>query len=145
MAAVLGFTGSREGLSAEQTSRVRAWVEKLVPGQVHHGDCVGADDAFHRLVHSWNLECAVHVHPPSDEKLRAHNAGDVVNPPRPFLERDRNIVNQSSFLIACPRTRETPRSGTWATIRYARKKGVPGVIIYSDGTEERFGQPEQQV
>jgi hypothetical protein len=41
--------------------------------------------------------------------------------------------------LACPRGyTEELRSGTWATIRYARKTGVPYVIIFPDRTVERY-------
>jgi hypothetical protein len=36
--------------------------------------------------------------------------------------------------VACPRTdQEQRRSGTWATVRYARKVGKPVLIIGRDG------------
>ncbi len=63
---------------------------------------------------------------------------------KPYLERNRDIVDASEVLIACPSTREeVMRSGTWATVRYARKKGMKITLIFRDGTceKENFGVP----
>jgi hypothetical protein len=50
--------------------------------------------------------------------------GDVLYKPKPPLARDRDIVNAVEFLIAAPKSDDqTLRSGTWTTIRYARKTG----------------------
>lgn len=60
---------------------------------------------------------------------------DVVHEPRPPLERNRDVVDASDVLLACPGgMAEEQRSGTWATIRYARKAGKPVVIVWPDGT-----------
>ena len=44
-------------------------------------------------------------------------------PPKPYLKRNEDIVNKCDVLIACPidKNKEILRSGTWATIRKARK------------------------
>lgn len=53
-----------------------------------------------------------------------HPAGD--DP----LARNRRIVAAVDVLIAAPETdREELRSGTWATIRYARAAGKPVVML----------------
>jgi hypothetical protein len=50
-------------------------------------------------------------------------------------------------VIACPFERtEQQRSGTWATVRMARKAGKPLVIVYPQGDERRerwFGPGEE--
>jgi hypothetical protein len=66
---------------------------------------------------------------------RAHNKPDLIWPAKPPLERNHDIVDQADVMIATPRTmQEEQRSGTWATIRYARKKGRELHIIWPDGT-----------
>ncbi len=51
------------------------------------------------------------------------------------MVRDKDIVNPAERMIAAPAgTTEELRSGTWATIRYARKKKVPLSIVWPDGT-----------
>jgi hypothetical protein len=57
----------------------------------------------------------------SDDSKRAFCQGDVVLTPRPYLVRNRHIVDASSVLIATPKGDEELRSGTWSTVRYARK------------------------
>ena len=45
------------------------------------------------------------------------------------------IVDESDFLIGTPKGFcEELRSGTWSTIRYARKKGMEITIVYPDGS-----------
>jgi len=62
-------------------------------------------------------------------------ASDIRRNPKPYLERNHNIVDESELLIACPKSKEEElRSGTWATVRYARKKGVRIILIYPDGS-----------
>jgi predicted Rossmann fold nucleotide-binding protein DprA/Smf involved in DNA uptake len=53
--------------------------------------------------------------------------------PLPYLERNHAIVNESDFLIAAPDGPETLRSGTWATVRYARKVGKRVLVIMPNG------------
>lgn len=59
----------------------------------------------------------------------------VIHPVAPPLERNKRMVDHAEFLIAAPRTvHEHQRSGTWATVRYARTVNRPVVIIQPDGT-----------
>ena len=46
----------------------------------------------------------------------------------PYLERNKNIVNAVDFIIAAPDGPEKVRSGTWSTVRYAKKVGTKGVV-----------------
>jgi hypothetical protein len=93
-----------------------------------HGDCIRSDAQAHDLAIEAGF--AVVIHPPSNPKKRAWKKADSVRPPKPYLERNWDIVNESQFLIATPRTMEEElRSGTWATIRYARKKGIKYLIL----------------
>jgi hypothetical protein len=55
----------------------------------------------------------------------------VILRPKAYLERDMDIVDGSSCLIATPKTvMEERRSGTWATIRYARRSGKPVTLLH---------------
>jgi hypothetical protein len=50
------------------------------------------------------------------------------------LDRNRTMVNESHGVIAAPMSSaEVMRSGTWATIRYARKAGKPVLVIWPNG------------
>lgn len=136
----LGVTGTHLGLSAEQRLQLLSLLVPLAPQQLHHGDCVGVDAQAAGLVALLVPTCRLFVHPPIDPKLRAFwkgNGLEVVLPAKDYLARDRDIVDQSDLLIACPRQNEEPTQkrgeGTWYTVRYARKQGKPVWVIYPDG------------
>ena len=112
-------------------------VARLQPREFHHGDCVGADSNAYNIIRHIIPTCPIHIHPPEKEKTRAFCDGySVIHEPKPYIERDKDIVDAVDVLVATPRgSNEELRSGTWATIRYARKKGtVRVIIIYPDGT-----------
>lgn len=131
----IGFTGTRRGLTLKQRSTLQYVVVSWAPFEAHHGDCIGADATFHSLCR--RSGCDVIVHPPSDNKLRAYTEGYQVLEPKPYLERNRDIVDATRILIACPAQRKMQRrSGTWATVRYALgRQGAKSVaIVYPDGS-----------
>ena len=98
--------------------------------EFHHGDCVGADAEAHAIADENNAYIV--VHPPSNPKSRAFVEGYGVRLlPRPYLERNHAIVDSTDLLIATPKqTFEVRRSGTWATVRYARDIGRAITILY---------------
>jgi hypothetical protein len=89
----------------------------------HHGDCVGADAEAHVIATVLGFETV--VHPPKNEKLRAFCKGDLILEPRDYLARNHQIIDATDLLFAVPDGPETKRSGTWSTIRYARKVAEP--------------------
>lgn len=132
----VGFTGTQMGTSDPQLGSLIEIVEGLDILQAHHGDCLGADEEFAVIVETVRPETELHCHPPEDGKKRAFTRYQISYPEKPYLVRNRHIVRASDLMIACPSgTKEIQRgSGTWATIRYARKDGVPLVIIWPNGT-----------
>lgn len=94
-----------------------------------HGDCVGVDEECHRIAQ--RLGYYIEIHPPTNPKLRAFCDGDEMMPPKPYLERNRNIVNNSDTMLIVPEKAEqdAPRSGTWYTYRYALEVGKPTTLI----------------
>jgi hypothetical protein len=128
----VAFSGTRRGMSRAQLRTVEdvltRWLAEVsVGGEFRHGDCVGADDQADQI--SRRLGYVVHSYPPVDERGRArvHLRGPtIVHPAEPFHVRDRRLVDASSRLLACPLSdAEVLRSGTWTTIRHARRTGVP--------------------
>lgn len=109
-------------MSLGQRASLRTSLAELAATELHHGDCVGADAEAAEIARE--LGVAIVVHPPDDPKLRAFSGrfGDTVHDPRPYLERNRAIVDATEVLIAAPAKRAGARSGTWATIRYARAR-----------------------
>ena len=171
----IGFTGTREGLSNRQREALPAVIWHHINSMTvvdvtekdirfHHGDCLGADEEAHDSL-LWCMpqvlkNLRIFIHPPKIDKNRAfcnekplptylsngENAIHVL-PAKDYLVRNHDIVDEANLLIACPRTeQEEQRSGTWATVRYARRNSKPIIILYPDGTtrEENFGQPRKR-
>lgn len=91
--------------------------------EFHHGDCIGADAQAQTIVETFVGYDRIWIHPPIISTKRAWCRGEHILPVRPYLKRNHDIVDYCDILIACPRTsNEEMRSGTWATIRYARSK-----------------------
>jgi len=124
---IVGFTGSRKGLNASQLRKIREYLDTEQITEVHHGDCVGADAAFHKIALS--LDKKIVIHPPNSPKMRFKGVGEVL-PAKPFLDRNKDIVRASDVMIACPESsEEVLRSGTWTTIRFAKKTNTALVLL----------------
>jgi hypothetical protein len=129
----IGFTGTQFGMTNRQKkSFIRLLLsQKIIPTEFHHGDCIGADEQANKIV---GIIPKIVIHPPSFDAKRAFCFSRDVRSPKPYIERNHDIVDETDVLIACPRTKEEElRSGTWATIRYARKTGKPIWYIWPDG------------
>lgn len=125
-------------MSRAQRAAVEATLRALRPSGVVHGDCVGADAEFDRLAVGLGLDRT--VRPCTLDEQRAHvERYTPVRPskiffPEPPLDRNKKIVADCDVLIACPgEATEQLRSGTWATIRHAKRVGKPCTIVYPSG------------
>lgn len=135
----IGFTGTQEGMTPAQSQTV--FDEMMLYGQdpddwvaeAHHGLCVGADEQFHRLLSYMHKSLVVHGHPPINRSKVANCDVDVMHPPLEYLARNREIVEACTVLFAAPKGQEALRSGTWSTVRYARRIGKPIRIVWPDG------------
>ena len=129
----IGFTGTAKGATEEQKRTFTRELLRKDAGQFHHGDCVGADAAAHDIVITLGWE--VVIHPPINNRKRAFKKAGIVLPAKPYLERNHDIVDQTNTLYAVPKGfEEELRSGTWATIRYARKLKRGIVIFWPNGS-----------
>lgn len=124
----IGFTGNRHGLTPEQKEQIVLILDKYNNIIVSHGDCVGSDTDFHNLCIQYkethlDKQIMIHIFPPIIPTLRAFNQSDLLMDEKPYLERNLNIIKYSFVLIACPidKNKEELRSGTWSTIRQAKK------------------------
>jgi len=155
---ILGFTGTRKGMTEAQmrTFRKDPISTMMVNAyEFHHGDCIGADMQFHmealkeetksqRLGIRFSL-VRVLIHPPEEPGRRAwcKTLYGKILPPKPYIDRNRDIVDACDALIACPGSiLEDLRSGTWATVRYARRKGKPIFLIMPNGELRIEGRKE---
>lgn len=119
---IAGFTGTQQGMNKRQRRKFREIIVALNPTEFHHGDCIGADADAHSLVRKYLPQCKIIIHPPRDSRKRAFCEGDIVLPTKEYLDRNKDIVIASTTMLATPyECEEQLRSGTWSTVRYARK------------------------
>jgi hypothetical protein len=125
----IGFTGSRAGLTSSQRELLTNSLQELKHTYMyfHHGDCVGADEEANDIAKK--IGYYIVIHPPTNPKQRAYcpiSEFCTILPSKPYLKRNQEIVLASSILIAAPSSsKEQLRSGTWATVRFARKLKTP--------------------
>lgn len=123
----VGFTGTRLGMTRHQKEQFVLKMFELDPAEFHHGDCEGADAEAHDIVREFFPHVWIVVYPPKSDYRRAFKVGDEMKEPEAYIPRDRKIVESTDFLIGAPKSNEEIlRSGTWATIRHARK--IHGLI-----------------
>ncbi len=137
MPKIIGFTGTQLGMSEFQKLRLFDVLSRFFQDGsriFHHGDCIGADDEAHEIAYSLNY--LIVVHPPINDIKRAfcgkncNNYRVSVLQPKEYLERNTDIVKAADILIAAPKSKkEVWRSGTWSTVRKARKLGKKVIII----------------
>jgi len=126
----VGFTGTQQGMSQRQKEGFTRLILSLKMIEFHHGDCIGADSEAHDIVRNMNRNTEIVIHPPSNSSKRGFKKGDLVRKELPYLERNMLIVQETRLLVTTPFSlQEELRSGTWATIRYARKMGKPVLIL----------------
>jgi predicted Rossmann fold nucleotide-binding protein DprA/Smf involved in DNA uptake len=141
-AMIWGFTGTREQLTDEQ----RKWLWDFFCHKdrslttLHHGACRGADAFAHH--YALGEVSRIIIHPPADPKdvdLSVFvtdfkwTTKVVVLKPKPYLARNRDIVDACDRLLALPKGPQTQRSGTWSTIRYAQAVGKGITVVPPDG------------
>ena len=134
---IYAFTGTRQGLTPEQHDRLQDVIDVLQPVLVHNGACEGADRAMHRLCRGRAI--LSEYHPSNSEQMAwaksIRHAQEAIRALRGPLLRNGVMVRLGvRGLIATPgEEHEILRSGTWATIRVARKHNRPIWIISPSG------------
>lgn len=128
---IFGFTGTQRGMAPRQLKTVRKLLWNA--DTLHLGDCVGADAEAH--AEAVALGVSTVGHPPLRWPKRAWCAYTEEREPKDYIARNHCIVNEGVHgLIAAPSGWvEEVRSGTWATIRFARKLGRRIWIVLPDG------------
>lgn len=138
---ILGFTGTRRGMTMAQSRQVAAIIAMRTPVEVHHGCCKGADVQFHGLCAAYAPAARRHGWPGPIGVWRAEIDGlDFEHPWMPYGERNQAIVNACDVLIAAPLEHGAcwiaGGGGTWQTIRRAREARKPVIIVWPDGRLE---------
>jgi hypothetical protein len=131
----IGFSGSRRGMTKVQVQELRRLLEAHRPEEFHHGQSIGADAVAHGIAIEVGVPAIV-VYPSTAEDLIAKDlppSRDTLAtylPSRRPLSRNRSIVRAVDLLVAAPSSpQEQIRSGTWSTVRYARRHGNIEVIL----------------
>jgi len=132
----VGFTGTQDGMTNLQKQLTFDEVMMLDPDEAHHGCCVGADFEFDGLLDFTSVETVI-GHPPIKTFKMARCNCDIFRDAKDYLDRNKDIVTETNWLIAAPKGPEELRSGTWSTVRYARRLGKPITIIWPNGIIER--------
>jgi hypothetical protein len=134
----LGCTGTQDGMTQPQLATAHMLLRdafRVGYRVFHHGDCVGADEEFAGLAHA--LGFYVIGHPCDIEPKRAFFPSDETLPVKRPMDRNDDIVASSRWILAGPSGRtEERRSGTWATVRRARKACQGLILIYPQGDYE---------
>ena len=134
----VGFTGTKIGMTPNQKIELVEYLKHL-KGLGYttfvHGDCIGADAQAAKFAKALGFTLVCHPGHPKDKNNTMYRAftdfNDEVREVKPFLVRDRDIVDETEQMIATPAGRtEEVRSGTWTTVRYARKQFKAVHIIY---------------
>lgn len=138
----VGITASREGMTTLQRDAFRRDILALEafssPGcEFHHGGCVGGDTEASHILKAEEALLPVQVvcHPSNILSMTGKFFAHKIFPAKKPLDRNKDIVDSVTMLYVCPKSdHEELRSGTWATCRYARKRGVEVRIIWPDGS-----------
>lgn len=134
---ILGFTGTRKGLSSDQVILLHWDIEDSEADLLIHGGAEGADEVADDAAARANIP--IEIYPCIAHRfLLWTEIGDGVvrrvHAPTPPLIRNQIIARRCDRLIATPAGEEEEmRSGTWATVRYARKAGKRVTIITPSG------------
>jgi hypothetical protein len=148
---VLAFTGTRRGLTPAQLAALRVVLAEIRfhNSVVHNGAAEGADEEMlDLLAEGLAGRPTVHLWPCNRERQqwafewalafsKALHPSARVHPTAPPLERNRRMVAAASVVVACPDGPERLRSGTWSTVRAARRRGREVVLVWPDGSVTR--------
>ncbi len=140
----IGITGTRNLPTDNQRHTLRLMVNsfaRCVGGerQLHHGMCVGTDECAHYIAAQIpRMKIYGHPGPQSRYRMQAgHDLFTLIYDAKPFRARNSDIVQASGILLACPRYPEqdarSARSGTWQTIRFARRAHKPVILVIPSG------------
>lgn len=138
----IGFTGRRDGLSQEQHNALDKFLFKIKKENFNtittiQGGCIGADEQFYHLSKVYDMYRITYPgHSAKDNTSLSFDYSDSneIAISKTYFERNRNIVNDSYLMVACPYGDDFNKSGgTNYTINYSIKQGKKIYIILPDG------------
>lgn len=132
----LGFTGTRRGMTDDQLDTLWSWVSfvKQEIDEIHFGLCRGADAQFYHMLLAAIPEVIVIGHPCNLTDQQLVLPCDELRPVKDPLDRNHDIVDESTFLIGAPGTyTNVLRSGTYSCLRYAAKQEAEFFMILPNG------------
>lgn len=131
---VYGVTGARKINEKHEKEIVLIFLELLTMDRLVHGCCTGVDELCTFLVIGEGPSITAIV-PPNRRLVsqRAYKNSDEIvlipDGPDGYKRRNQEVVDRSDVLLAFPMYPEnhplSRRSGTWQTVRLARRKGIP--------------------
>ncbi len=123
---IVGFTGTRSGMSAKQKREVLEELENLKPiSKILHGGCKGADIDFHNMCEFTFREVLPGHSAKTGEcdDAGGYSGANEIHESQTYFKRNRDIVDQCDILIATPYN-NNQNGGTWYTINYALANDV---------------------
>ena len=97
----VGFTGTQTGMTGPQQTRAYRLLLALKATDLHHGDCIGADDQIDQIGRELGL--TIYIHPPTNPSKRAWCTARPIGetwteyPAQPYLA----AIRRSSTWRAC--------------------------------------------
>lgn len=138
----IGFTGTQAGLTYAQYLTLGRildhFSQRYKSRYFHHGCCIGADCEGNTVAEYYGYTSV--AHPPINKKkvFKDWEECDIILEEKDYLNRNLDIVDSSYLIIGCPKQdHEVVRSGTWATLRWARSTHKHIIIIWPDGSISR--------
>jgi hypothetical protein len=137
----IGFSGTRQGMTLAQRESLAEYLRgsiSVMPTILHHGLCRGSDTQAHWI--AFNMGIRSVGHPPTNrshigftqDQMDDPNLWHSMHLAKSYLRRNRNIVHETTVLIAAPKALLDLGGGTWYTINYSKRRHAHTLIIEPD-------------
>jgi hypothetical protein len=116
-----------------QVRALRELLQLMQPDAFFHNGMIGATAQAHAIARGLDLQIV--IIPPKNTDLRAKLEGAIqIETPEDFNDSLDHVIEDSHIVIFTPREEvEKLRSGTWRSIRQAKREGKSVYIIFPDG------------
>lgn len=150
----IAVTATRRGLTSPQRECAKLNLAFHLDQSIvfRHGMCSGGDTELHHIARDLGITAAnghrIEGHPGHSRNgaspFFTSTDVDLMHEPLEYLARDDIMVDLCHVLWGFPGTVKPVQrgSGTWYTIRYARKIRKPLLIVYPNGSMRWENMPE---